>query len=197
MAEKGDFAGDEEISQNQPKNSEQKTSEETADKMTEIPQSTNEGINEHDQPQNESTNQHMETIPNEWRSEPKYPQKFIIGNSTDGMKTRGALKKKANIALISQIEPKKVDEALKDSSWVQAMQEELDQFDKNQVGTLVTKPTNTTIIGTKWVFRNKLNEEGKVIWNKARLVAQGYSQQEGIDYDETFALVAQLESIRI
>nr|XP_016436933.1 PREDICTED: uncharacterized mitochondrial protein AtMg00810-like [Nicotiana tabacum] len=67
----------------------------------------------------------------------------------------------ANIMVIFQIEPKKVDEALKDSSWVQAMQEELDLFDKNQVWTLVPKPANAAIIGTKWVSRNKLNEEEK------------------------------------
>ncbi|XP_070054094.1 uncharacterized protein [Nicotiana tomentosiformis] len=94
-------------------------------------------------------------------------------------------------------EPKKVDEALKDSSWTQAMQYELDQFDKNQVWELVPKPENATVVGTKWVFRNKLNEEGKVVRNKARLVAQGYSQQEGVDYDEIIAPVARLESIRI
>nr|XP_016445060.1 PREDICTED: uncharacterized mitochondrial protein AtMg00810-like [Nicotiana tabacum] len=67
------------------------------------------------------------------------------------------------------------------------MQEELDQFDKNQVWKLLPKPENALIIGTKWVFRNKLNEDGKVVRNKAILVAQGYSQQEGVDYDETFA----------
>nr|XP_016504819.1 PREDICTED: uncharacterized mitochondrial protein AtMg00820-like [Nicotiana tabacum] len=111
------------------------------------------------------------------------------------MKTRGALKKKANIALISQIEPKKIEEALKDSSWLQAMQEELDQFDKNQVWKLLPKPENAPVIGTKWVFRNKLNKDGKVVRDKARLVAEGYTQQEGVDNDETFAPVARLESI--
>ncbi|GKF36809.1 copia protein, partial [Tanacetum coccineum] len=54
-----------------------------------------------------------------------------------------------------------------------------------------------TIIGTKWVFRNKLDENDIISQNKARLVAQGYNQQEGIDYDETYALVARLKSIRI
>ncbi|XP_070034596.1 uncharacterized mitochondrial protein AtMg00820-like [Nicotiana tomentosiformis] len=88
------------------------------------------------------------------------------------MKTRGALKKKANVALISQIEPKKVEKALKDSSRVQAMQDELTQFDKNQVWELLPKPANAAIVGTKRVFRNKLNRDGKVIQNKARLVAQ-------------------------
>ncbi|XP_070008331.1 putative mitochondrial protein AtMg00820 [Nicotiana tabacum] len=77
------------------------------------------------------------------------------------------------------------------------MQEELDQFSKNQVWKLIPKPDNVSVIRTKWVFRNKLNEDGKVIRNKARLVAQGYSQQEGVDYDETFTPVARLESIRI
>ncbi|GJV71094.1 retrovirus-related pol polyprotein from transposon TNT 1-94 [Tanacetum coccineum] len=77
------------------------------------------------------------------------------------------------------------------------MQEELNQFIANDVWELVPQPKNMTIIGTKWVFRNKLDENGIVSRNKARLVAQGYNQQEGIDYDETYALVARLESIRI
>ena len=62
---------------------------------------------------------------------------------------------------------------------------------------LVPKPLQKNIIGTKWVFRNKLNEQGEVTRNKARLVAQGYSQQEGIDYTENFAPVARLEAIRL
>ncbi|GJZ44356.1 retrovirus-related pol polyprotein from transposon TNT 1-94 [Tanacetum coccineum] len=77
------------------------------------------------------------------------------------------------------------------------MQEELNQFVANDIWELVPQPRNMTIIGTKWVFRNKLDENGIVSRNKARLVAQGSNQQEGIDYDETYALVARLESIRI
>ena len=77
------------------------------------------------------------------------------------------------------------------------MQEELNQFQRNDVWDLVPKPQQKNIIGTKWVFRNKLNEKGEVIRNKARLVAQGYSQLEGIDYTETFAPVASLEAIRL
>ncbi|GJY19146.1 retrovirus-related pol polyprotein from transposon TNT 1-94 [Tanacetum coccineum] len=95
------------------------------------------------------------------------------------------------------IEPKNVNEALTDDSWIVAMQEELNQFIANDVWELVPQPRNMTIIGTKWVFRNKLDENGIVSRNKARLVAQGYNQQEGIDYDETYAPVARLESIRI
>nr|GEX14503.1 copia protein [Tanacetum cinerariifolium] len=77
------------------------------------------------------------------------------------------------------------------------MQEELNQFIANDVWELVPKPRNMKIIETKWVFRNKLDENGVVSRNKARLVAQGYIQQEGIDYVETYAPVARLESIRI
>ncbi|GJU94717.1 retrovirus-related pol polyprotein from transposon TNT 1-94 [Tanacetum coccineum] len=90
-----------------------------------------------------------------------------------------------------------MNEALGDESWIVAMQEELNQFIANDVWELVPQPRNMTIIGTKWVFRNKLDENGIVSQNKARLVAQGYNQQEGIDYDEPYALVARLESIRI
>ncbi|GJR84646.1 hypothetical protein Tco_0424741 [Tanacetum coccineum] len=97
----------------------------------------------------------------------------------------------------SLIEPKNVNEALGDESWIVAMQEELNQFIANDVWELVPQPKNMTVIGTKWVFRNKLDENGIVSRNKARLVAQGYNQQEGIDYDETYAPVARLESIRI
>ncbi|GJT88414.1 retrovirus-related pol polyprotein from transposon TNT 1-94 [Tanacetum coccineum] len=95
------------------------------------------------------------------------------------------------------IEPKNVNEALMDDSWIVAMQEELNQFIANNVWELVPQPRNMTIIRTKCVFINKLEENGIASRNKARLVAQGYNQQEGIDYDETYASVARLESIRI
>ena len=77
------------------------------------------------------------------------------------------------------------------------MHDELLQFQRNDVWTLVPRPEGEHIIGTKWIFCNKTNEEGNVIHNKARLVAQGYSQMEGVDYDETFAPVARMESTRI
>ena len=77
------------------------------------------------------------------------------------------------------------------------MKEELSQFERNGVWTLVKRPSNYPIIGTKWIFKNKLNDKGEVIRNKARLVAKGYAQEKGIDFDETFAPVARLEAIRI
>ncbi|GJW17270.1 putative ribonuclease H-like domain-containing protein [Tanacetum coccineum] len=98
---------------------------------------------------------------------------------------------------LSQEEPKKVIHALKDPSWIEAMQDELLQFKLQKVWTLVDLPNGKRPIGTKWVFRNKKDERGIVIKNKARLVAQGYTQEEGIDYDEVFAPVARIEAIRL
>ena len=98
---------------------------------------------------------------------------------------------------LSQVELTKVEEALQDERWVEAMHDELLQFQKNDVWTLVPRPEGEHIIGTKWIFRNKTDEEGNVIRNKTQLVAQGYSQMEGVDYNETFALVSHMESIRI
>ncbi|GJX21983.1 putative ribonuclease H-like domain-containing protein [Tanacetum coccineum] len=89
---------------------------------------------------------------------------------------------------LSQNEPKKV---------IQVMQEELLQFKLQKVWTLVDLPKGKRAIGTKWVYRNKKDERGIVVRNKARLVAQGYTQEEGIDYDEVFAPVARIEAIRL
>ncbi|KAK1627541.1 hypothetical protein QYE76_001856 [Lolium multiflorum] len=101
-------------------------------------------------------------------------------------------------AYISLVEPKKVFEALEDSDWLEAMHEELNNFKRNEVWTLVKKPKECcNVIGTKWIFKNKHDEFGNVVRNKARLVAQGFSQVEGIDFGETYAPVARLESIRI
>ena len=77
------------------------------------------------------------------------------------------------------------------------MHEELHQFVRNDLWELVPRPKGVNVIGTKWIFKNKSDEHGTVIRNKSRLVAQGYTQVEGIDFDETFAPVARLESIRI
>ncbi|KAI3681723.1 hypothetical protein L6452_36527 [Arctium lappa] len=127
-----------------------------------------------------------------------HPIDQILGDPDAGIQTR---RSSGNICLfvnfLSLIEPKKTDDALKDPNWVSAMQEELTEFTRNKVWNLVPRPSDKTVIGTKWVFRNKLDEHGTVTRNKARLVAQGYRQEEGIDYDETFAPVARLEEIRL
>ena len=114
------------------------------------------------------------------------------------MATRSSLKNVwNNLAFLSQIEPKNFKDAENDEFWILAMQEELNQFERSDVWELVPRPSTQSVIGTKWVFRNKRDEHGVIVRNKARLVAQGYNQEEGIDYEETFAPVARLESIRM
>jgi hypothetical protein len=78
---------------------------------------------------------------------------------------------------------------------MKAMNEELGQIEKNKTWKLVPRPLNKNAIGAKWVFRNKIDEAGKITINKARLVCKGYAQVEGIDYGETFSPVARMESI--
>jgi hypothetical protein len=77
------------------------------------------------------------------------------------------------------------------------MHEELENFERNQVWTLVEPPRDVNVIGTKWVFKNKQGEDGEIVRNKGHLVAQGFSQVEGLNFGETFAHVACLEVIRI
>ncbi|GJT60204.1 retrovirus-related pol polyprotein from transposon TNT 1-94 [Tanacetum coccineum] len=126
-----------------------------------------------------------------------HPLENVKGNLNQRTLRSQAQNQSNFFCFISTIEPKNMNEALKDESWIITMQEELNQFVVNDVSELVPQPKNMTIIGTKWIFRNKLDENGVVSRNKARLVAQGYNQQEGIYYAETYAPVARLESIRI
>ena len=134
--------------------------------------------------------------PRPWKHQSSHPLDQILTDLNTGVQTRSKLRNFcAFYAFLSNIEPKNVNEALADSDWVIAMQEELHQFERNKVWHLVPRPEERTIIATKWVFRNKLDESGTVTRNKARLVVQGYNQEEGIDYEETFAPVARIEAI--
>jgi hypothetical protein len=85
----------------------------------------------------------------------------------------------------------KVEEALKDSNWVMVMHEELNNFKRNGVWSLVPR-LKQSVLGTKWVFRNKQDEYGVVTRNNARLVAKGYAHVTGLDFEESFALVERL-----
>ncbi|GJW50147.1 putative ribonuclease H-like domain-containing protein, partial [Tanacetum coccineum] len=126
-----------------------------------------------------------------------HPKDQIIGDINSAIQTRrmiNFLKKMLWSATLAK--PKKVIQALTDPSWIEAMQEELLQFKLQKVWTLVDLPKGKRAIGTKWVYRNKKDERGIIVRNKARLVAQGYTQEEGIDYDEVFAHVARIEAIR-
>nr|GEZ17621.1 retrovirus-related Pol polyprotein from transposon TNT 1-94 [Tanacetum cinerariifolium] len=122
----------------------------------------------------------------------------IIGDLKSSVRTRGQLANSCLFScLLSSIKPANMAEALRDADWVSAMQEELDEFVRLKVWRLVPRPEGKSIIKTKWIFKNKKDKSSLVIRNKARLEAVGYSQQEGIDYDETFAPVARIEAIRL
>lgn len=131
-----------------------------------------------------------------------HPIDEVIGGLNDGRRTREnqRINYREILSLVCytpQFEPKNVKKALSDEYWVDAIQEELEQFVRNDVRTLVPRPRDSNVIGTKWIFKNKTDEFGNITRNKARLVALGYTQVEGIDFDETFAPVARLESIRL
>ena len=90
-----------------------------------------------------------------------------------------------------------MSDAFCDTNWVVAMQDELNQFTRNDVWSLVPKTNEMNVIGTKWVFRNKMDVNRNIVRNKARLVAKGYNKEEGIDFDETYAPMARLEAVRL
>ncbi|GJT43648.1 ribonuclease H-like domain-containing protein, partial [Tanacetum coccineum] len=121
-----------------------------------------------------------------------HPLEQIIRDIHSASQTRRMTKN-----VTEHVEPKKVIQVLIDPSWIEAMQDELLQFKLQKVWTLVDLPYGNKAIGTKWVYTNKKDDRGIVVRNKARLVAQGYTQEEGIDYDEVFAPVARIEAIRL
>ncbi|GJZ47536.1 putative ribonuclease H-like domain-containing protein [Tanacetum coccineum] len=123
-----------------------------------------------------------------------HPLDQVIRDLQSATQTRNMSK---NLEEHGFVKPKKVIHALKDPSWIEAIQEELLQFKLQEVWTLVDLPNGKRAICTKWVFRNKKDERRIVIRNKERLVAQGYTQKEGIDYDEVFSPVARIEAIRL
>nr|GEZ77010.1 retrovirus-related Pol polyprotein from transposon TNT 1-94 [Tanacetum cinerariifolium] len=98
---------------------------------------------------------------------------------------------------VSTMEPKNIKEAMTDPAWIESMQEELLQFKRMDVWVLVPAPDNISPLTLKWIFKNKHDEEQTVIRNKSRLVVRGYRQEEGIDFEESFAPIARMEAIRI
>ncbi|GKC69464.1 gag-pol polyprotein [Tanacetum coccineum] len=97
--------------------------------------------------------------------------------------------------IVSKAEPTNIKEAMADHACIEAMQEELHQFDRLKVWELVDKPFGKTVIKLKWLCKNKKDEDNTVIRNKARLVAKGYALKEGINFEESFAPVARLEVV--
>ena len=136
--------------------------------------------------------------PKPWKHQKSHPMELIVSDIRKGTQTRSQLRNFCAFhAFLSIFEPRNHTEALEDADWIIAMQEELNEFKRNKVWHLGPKPKHQKVIGLKWVFRNKKDEHATIIRNKARLVVKGYNQQEGIDFEETFAPVARLEAIRI
>ncbi|GJS31695.1 retrovirus-related pol polyprotein from transposon TNT 1-94 [Tanacetum coccineum] len=100
-------------------------------------------------------------------------------------------------AFLTSVEPKNYKDALTQACWIEAMQEELNEFERLEVWELVPRPDKVMVITLKWIYKVKLDELGGILKNKARLVARGYRQEEGIDFEESFAPVARLDAIRI
>nr|GEZ46830.1 hypothetical protein [Tanacetum cinerariifolium] len=151
-----------------------------------------------------------------------HPQSLIVGDPTLAVQTRSKVKQTTTgefafinyiygqerdnhtdfqhclfACFLSQVKPRSVAQALEDPSWVDAMQEEMQQFKFQNVWVLVDLPQGKYAIKTKWILKNKRDARRIVFRNKARLVAQGHRQEEGIDYDEVFAPVARIEAIRL
>jgi hypothetical protein len=128
-----------------------------------------------------------------------HPASRIMGDMNE-LTTRSRVRNNshfAHAAFVATFEPKDFRHTLSDHNWVNSMHEELENFERNHVWELVDPLLGCKPIGTKWVWKDKEGEKGEVVWNKSRLVAQRYSQKEGIDYEETFPPVARLEAIRI
>nr|GEV69692.1 retrovirus-related Pol polyprotein from transposon TNT 1-94 [Tanacetum cinerariifolium] len=130
-----------------------------------------------------------------------HPLENIIGQLARPVSTRLQLHKQALFcyydAFLTFVKPKTYKDALTQSCWIEAIQEELNEFERLEVWELVHRPDKVMVITLKWIYKVKLAELGGILKNKARLVAHGYCQEEGIDFEESFATVVRLEAIRI
>nr|GEZ62585.1 retrotransposon protein, putative, unclassified [Tanacetum cinerariifolium] len=130
-----------------------------------------------------------------------HPLNNIIGQLSRLVSTRLQLHEQALFcyydAFLTSVEPKMYKEALTQSCWIEAIQEELNEFDRLEVWELVPRPDKVMVITLKWIYKVKLDELGGILKNKARLVVHGYRQEEVIDFEESFAPVVRLEAIRI
>nr|GFC15227.1 retrovirus-related Pol polyprotein from transposon TNT 1-94 [Tanacetum cinerariifolium] len=125
---------------------------------------------------------------------------YIIGPLSRPVSTRLQLHEQALFcyydAFLTSVEPKTYKEALTQACWIEAIKEKLYEFERLEVWELVPRPDKVMVITLKWIYKVKLDEIGGILKNKARLVARGYRQEEGIDFEESFAPVARLEAIR-
>nr|GFA63775.1 retrovirus-related Pol polyprotein from transposon TNT 1-94 [Tanacetum cinerariifolium] len=130
-----------------------------------------------------------------------HPLNYIIGPLSRPVSTRLQLYQQALFcyydAFLTSVDPKTYKEALTQACWIEAMQEELHEFERLEVWEFVPRPDKVMVITLKWIYKVKLDELGGILKNKARLVVLGYRQEEGIEFEESFAPVARLEAIRI
>ncbi|GKA01446.1 retrovirus-related pol polyprotein from transposon TNT 1-94 [Tanacetum coccineum] len=130
-----------------------------------------------------------------------HPLDQVIGDPSKPVMTHQRLHTDSEVCMyaltVSTIEPKNIKEAMADHSWIESMQDELNQFERLQVWELVPRPEGKNVIALKWLWKNKCDAENIVVRNKSRLVAKGYKQEEGIDFEESFAPVARLEAVRM
>ncbi|GJU33455.1 retrovirus-related pol polyprotein from transposon TNT 1-94 [Tanacetum coccineum] len=130
-----------------------------------------------------------------------HPLDQVIGDPSKPVMTRQRLHTDSEVCMyaltVSTIEPKNIKEAMADHSWIESMQDELNQFERLQVWELVPRPEGKNVIALKWLWKNKYDADNIVVRNKTRLVAKGYKQEEGIDFEESFAPVARHEAVRM
>ncbi|GJQ94981.1 retrovirus-related pol polyprotein from transposon TNT 1-94 [Tanacetum coccineum] len=139
--------------------------------------------------------------PHEYQWTKDHPLEQVIGEPSRPVLTRNQLRTNGDMCIyaltVSTMEPKNVNEAMTNPAWIESMQEELLQFKRLDVWVLFPPPDHIKQLTLKWLFKNKHDEEKMVIRNKTRLVVRGYHQEEGIDFEESFTLVARMEAIRI
>nr|GEU47541.1 hypothetical protein [Tanacetum cinerariifolium] len=139
------------------------------------------------------------TVSPKWTKD--HPLENIIGELAIPVSTRLQLHEQALIcyydAFLTSVEPKTYKDTLTQSCWIKAMQEELNEFECLRVWDLVPRPDKVMVITLKWIYKVKLDELEGILKNKAMLVARGYRQEEGIDFEDSFDPVARLEAIRI
>ncbi|GJY05579.1 retrovirus-related pol polyprotein from transposon TNT 1-94 [Tanacetum coccineum] len=133
-----------------------------------------------------------EPIPNAHFDDPCHEPLHDVSTSQESLSNA-----QSSHSPIELIEPKNFKRAILKPSWIDAMQEEIHEFERIQVWELVPCPDKVMLIKLKWIYKVKIDEFGRVLKNKARLVTQGFKQEDGIDFEESFALVARIEAIRI
>nr|GEY06810.1 Gag-Pol polyprotein [Tanacetum cinerariifolium] len=130
-----------------------------------------------------------------------HPLDQVIGDPSKAVMTRQRLHTDSEVCMyaltVNTIEPKNIKEAKADHNWIESMQDELNQFKRLQVWELVPRPEGKNIIARKWHWKNKCDVENIMVRSETRFVAKGYKQEEGIDFEESFAHVARLEAVRM